>query len=367
MSSTAPESGPESAVGRAAALPDRLRGAHMALVGPTASGKSAVAMELARARIASGTPTEIVSCDSMQVYRGMDIGTAKATRCEQAEVRHHLIDLVEPSVDHNLPRFLEVARGVLQDLEERGVSALLVGGTGLYVRGLVDGFTPPPHFPEIAAELEATSDTSVLTARLARLDPVALSRIPPGNRRRIVRALEVSIGSGTPFSAHGEALDHYGPTPYFICGLRPERDALGGAIDGRYERQMRDGFLEEVRSLRRLDRPMSRTARQALGYRELLEHLEGGPPLEEALRRAKTRTRRFAVRQLRWFGRDPRIEWIRPPGPGRSVSDVALEVNRCWDKCRAGAAPGATSVDPAPLTGQRDRGHAASISRSEDT
>ncbi len=305
-------------------------GSHLAIVGPTASGKSAVAMQLARDLMDHGVRVEIVSCDSMQVYRGMDIGTAKPSLADRAEVPHHLIDLVEPSEDHNLAMFIDEAREVVSGIESRGARAVLVGGTGLYVRGIVDDFTPPPHFPDITAELEAVEDTSKLTERLAELDPLGLSRIPPGNRRRIVRALEVSLGTGIPFSRHGTDLEQYGPTRFALVGLRPERDVLTRAIAQRYEEQMSQGFLEEVRVLASLVPPMSRTARQALGYRELLDHLDGAMVLEKSLETARVRTRKFAVRQLRWFGRDPRIVWVPPPGPGRSVGAVAVEIRDRW-------------------------------------
>lgn len=344
------------------------RGLHLGLVGPTASGKSAVAMELARSRIRSGTPTEILSCDSMQVYRGMDIGTAKPTPSDRSEVPHHLIDLVDPSEDHNLPRFLQAARSVLEDIEARGSSALLVGGTGLYVRALVDGFTPPPHFPGIAAELERIEDTAVLTARLDDLDPAAMSRIPAGNRRRIIRALEVSLGTGVPFSEHGGTLERYAPTPFVLCGLRPSRDALTEAINNRFDSQMAAGFLAEVTALSEAQPPMSRTARQALGYRDLLGHLRGEADLGDALTAAKMRTRRFSVRQLRWFGRDPRIEWFEPPGGDRPTVQVAAELDLLWRKCAAGEIASASSVDEAPLSvPQPGRSSAAQDPRSSKT
>lgn len=322
-------------------------GVHMCLVGPTASGKSAVAMDLARMRIAAGVPTEIVSCDSMQVYRGMDIGTAKPTAAERAEVPHHLIDIADPSEDHNLPRFLHAARDALAGIEARGAAALLVGGTGLYVRALVDDFTPPPHFPDIAAELESNPDTAELAARLHELDPVALERIPAGNRRRIIRALEVGIGTGVPFSEHGEAFGSYPATPFVMCGLRPDRDVIAEAIGDRFDAQMAAGFLDEVAALSKIRPPMSRTARQALGYRELLAHLRGETDLEGAVSEAKLATRRFAVRQLRWFGRDPRIEWFDPPDADRTAAQLATELDLLWRKSAAGGTGGTGTVEPA--------------------
>ena len=326
--------------------PDRFvgqPGRHLALVGPTASGKSAVAMELARSRNAQGLPTEIVSCDSMQVYRRMDIGTAKPSVSEREEIPHHLIDLVDPWEDHDLVMFLRAARAVLADIESRGASAVVVGGTGLYFRGVVDGLTPPPQFPAIAAELDSDPDTAALAQRLAELDPLALSRIPPGNRRRIIRALEVTLGTGVPFSAHGDAMGRYEPTPFVVVGLRPDRERLTTAINQRLDRQMDEGFLAEVADLHGLEPPMSRNARHALGYRELLGHLEDGVALDESLRTARIRTRRFAVSQLRWFNRDPRINWLDPGDGPPPVSALAARIGeQLWKPAAGGSGRTAT-------------------------
>jgi tRNA dimethylallyltransferase len=319
---------------------ERTPGRHLALVGPTASGKSAVALALALRRQADGRPTELVSCDSMQVYRGMDIGTAKPTRAEQALVQHHLIDLVVASEEHNLPRFVAAARAALDDIEARGADAILVGGTGLYVRALVDHFDPPPHFPDLADAMDAVADTSELTDRLRELDPEALDRIPPGNRRRLVRALEVTLGTGRPFSSFGEGFDRYPPTPFVVVGLWPTRDVLAARIAARYEAQMAAGFLGEVEELQRMGDRVSRTAAQALGYRELLAHLRGECDLPSALERARVRTRRFAVRQQRWFGRDPRIEWFEPPG---DVDAVVGSIDHLWRE-RAAAGLGSLAT-----------------------
>lgn len=280
----------------------------LVVVGPTASGKSSVALEVARRRRVAGQPTEIVSCDSMAVYRGMDIGTATPSPAVRSEVPHHLVDVVDPSEEYSVSAFTEQVRSVLDDLRERGVHAVLVGGTGLYVRAVTDGLVPPPRYPEVAEQLEAEPDTSVLLARLERLDPLAASRIPAGNRRRVVRALEVTIGSGRPFSSAGPGLDVYPPTPFVQVGLDVPRDVLAARIRARYDAQLEQGFVDEVRSLAATG--PSRTAREALGYRELLGYLRGESTLDEAVATAVVRTRRFAVRQERWFRRDPRITWF---------------------------------------------------------
>ena len=277
----------------------------LAIVGPTASGKSALALAYARA----AADVELVSADAMQVYRGMDLGTAKPTPAELAEVPHHLIDIAEPGDDFSLARFVELGRAAIADIEARGKRALVVGGTGLYVRGLVDDLEVPGQFPEVRAELDADEDTSALHRRLAELDPLAASRMEPTNRRRIVRALEVTVGAGRRFSSFGPGLDSYPDIPTRLVGLDPPLDELDARIEARVATMLDAGLLDEVRGLQR---SMARTARQALGYKELLEHLESAVPLEEAILRIAGRTRRFARRQRRWFRRDPRIRWVPP-------------------------------------------------------
>jgi len=282
---------------------------HLALVGPTASGKSALALELARRH----GDVEIVSVDSMQVYRGMDIGTAKPSPAERAEVAHHLLDVCGPDDDYTVARYQRDCLAALADIEARGRRAVLVGGTGLYLQAIVDGLDIPGRYPQVRAELDTESDEA-LHARLTRLDPLAASRIEPSNRRRTLRALEVTIGAGRPFSSFGPGLDHYADAPFPIMGIDRQRDDLDHRIEARYESQMADGFLAEVRGLLAGPGGLGRTARQALGYAELVEHLEVGTPLDEALTHAVQRTRRFARRQQRWFHRDRRIVWIDAAG-----------------------------------------------------
>jgi tRNA dimethylallyltransferase len=300
----------------------RPNGRHLALVGPTASGKSALALAMARQR----DDVELVTVDSMQVYRGMDIGTAKPSRAEQAEIRHHLLDMCDPDEDYTVARFQRDCLAVLADIEARGKRAILVGGTGLYLQAITDDLELPARYPEVRADLERDADTADLFVRLEQLDPLAASRMEPTNRRRIVRALEVTIGSGRRFSSFGPGLEEYPRSPFPIFGLTIERPLLDLRIAQRYRHQMDEGFLGEVQAL--LDRPngLSRTARQALGYAELLAHLEDNLPLDEALETALTRTKRFARRQQRWFGRDPRINWIATEG--EESSNLVAELAR---------------------------------------
>lgn len=294
---------------------------HLALVGPTASGKSALALELAR-RMGG---VEIVSVDSMQVYRGMDIGTAKPTLAEQAEFRHHLLDLADPAEDFSVARFQAAAVEALDGIEARGHRALLVGGTGLYLQAVVDGLALPGRWPDLRAELEeeaaSLAGVGALYGRLAAADPVAAARIEPGNARRVVRALEVTIGSGRPFSSFGPGVGAFGPTDRFrLAGVWLPRAVVAARIEGRLDAQMAAGFADEVRALHRPpSRVLSRTAGQALGYHEIGRALAGECTMDEAVADTVTRTRSFARRQRMWFRRDPRIVWL-----GTAQNPVAL-------------------------------------------
>lgn len=298
----------------------------LAVVGVTASGKSAAALDIAR----SDPRVELVSVDSMQIYRGMDIGTAKPTAAEQREVRHHLIDVVDPTRDFTVSQFQAAARTAIADIEARGQRPLLVGGTGLHLRAVIDDLEIPAKYPEVAASLDAEAETEALHQRLAELDPVAASRMEPNNRRRVLRALEVTVGSGRPFSSFGPGLEQYGPTRFRLVGLRRPRAEINARIEERYRRQMAAGFLDEVEALAALGPALSRTARQALGYRQLLEHLEGRCSLEEAIERAVVATRQFARRQERWFRRDPRITWI---DVGDNPMEAATQLMGHWTQC----------------------------------
>jgi tRNA dimethylallyltransferase len=279
-------------------------------VGPTASGKSALALAVARHL----GDVELVSVDSMQVYRGMDVGTAKPSPAERAEVPHHLLDLADPDEDFSVARFQAAAREALAGIEARGHRALLVGGTGLYLQAVVDGLTVPGAWPSVRAELESAAATSAgvgaLYRRLAEADPSAAARIEPTNARRIVRALEVTVGSGRPFSSYGPGLGRYPPTPFRLAGVWLPRAVVSARIESRFRAQLEAGWVEEVSELARRPAGLSRTARQALGYRELLAFVGGLCGLQEAVDAAVTRTRAFARRQRMWFRRDPRVVWF---------------------------------------------------------
>lgn len=281
----------------------------VAVVGPTASGKSAVAMAVAEQL----GDVELVSIDSMQVYRGMDIGTAKPSAAERAAVRHHLLDLVDPADAFTVAEFQRAYAVALADIAGRGGRAVLVGGTGLYHRAAIDGLDLPGEWPEIRLRLLAEADATgpePLHRRLIAIDPDAASKMEPTNTRRIVRALEVCEGSGRLFSSFGPGLDAYPPTPVAQIGLRWDRAALSARIEQRVHQMIEAGLLAEVARLHAAPGGLSRTAAQALGYKELIAHLDGACSLAAAVEQVVVRTRQFAVRQLRWFGRDPRVRWV---------------------------------------------------------
>ena len=303
----------------------------VALVGPTASGKSSVAHEVACRASESGRAVgtipevELLSVDSMAVYRGMDIGTAKPTPQQQIEASYHLIDLADPSEEFTVTRFQRAAREALSGIAARGHGALLVGGTGLYLRSVIDDLHFPGRYPEVAARLWAELDAAGppasderrgaclgLHGRLAELDPVAAGRMESANERRVVRALEVTMGAGQPFSSFGPGLERYPPTPVHLVGMAPDPDESRDRIAERFSAMMAGGLLDEVQTLATRPQGLARTARQALGYRELLAYVEHGVPLDEAVDEAVRRTRVFARRQAAWFRRDPRIRWVEP-------------------------------------------------------
>ncbi|HXX91935.1 MAG TPA: tRNA (adenosine(37)-N6)-dimethylallyltransferase MiaA [Acidimicrobiales bacterium] len=298
----------------------------MALVGPTATGKSTLALALARRR----PGVEIVSVDSMAVYRGMDIGTAKADAAARAAVPHHLLDQVEPDEPYTVHQFQRAARRALADIAGRGNRALLVGGTGLYLRAVVDDLELPGRFPEVVVALERDAQgpagVAGLHARLAALDPVAAARTTTTNRRRVVRALEVTIGAGRPFSSFGPGLQAYPPTAVTLVGIPFVAELHDPRIEARFAALVDAGLVEEVRALSARPGGLSRTARQALGYREVLAHLEEGVPLHAALEQAVRRTKAFARRQWAWFRRDPRIRWLDPQG------ELLEQLLACWDE-----------------------------------
>jgi len=285
-----------------------------ALVGPTAAGKTALALELAPVLGA-----EVVSADAMLVYRGMDIGTAKPTAAERARVPHHLVDVVDPNEEFSVARFQPMARAAIAGILARGRVPLLVGGSGLYFHAVVDEFEFPPTDATVRCRLEAEAGRVGLPALYERLtgsDPAAAARIQPGNLRRVVRALEVIELTGRPFSSFRWAMDH--PVSRYqlaVLGLDPGPERLRERVADRVAAMAAAGLVDEVRQLG--TGPLSRTARQALGYKEVLDALERGGSISDALGEVVARTRAYTRRQLAWFRRDPRVRWgTLPGGPG---------------------------------------------------
>jgi tRNA dimethylallyltransferase len=275
------------------------------ILGPTASGKSDAAMAAAQV---NGN-TQIVVCDAMQVYKRMDIGTAKPTTEDQQLVQHHCIDLVAPSARFTVSDYQKDARAAVAKIHETGANALVVAGTGLYLTSLIDELSFPGEWPAVRAELQREPDVAALYRHLKALDPVAAKNIERSNRRRIERALEVCIGSGKPFSDNAPGTGAYPDNGVVQIGLLWPRDVLVKRVESRVKAMLQRGFLEEVVQLRK-DGAMSQTARQALGYAELNRHLDGRCTLDQAVGDIVIHTRQFAVRQERWFRRDPRIRWV---------------------------------------------------------
>jgi tRNA dimethylallyltransferase len=282
------------------------------IAGPTASGKTALAMALAR-RLGA----EIVSADSQQVYRHFDVGTAKPSAAEFAGVPHHLLSAVDPFESFSAARFQQLADEAIAGIAARGRRALVVGGTGLYVRILLHGVVPaPPAEPDLRRALEREAreiGREGLHRRLAKVDPETAARVRPTDLVRIVRALEIHALTGTTASRfrrdHRFAEDRY---PYRLLVLDPPREELYRAIDERTGRMFRDGLVEEVRRLLSLGYREAPPMR-SVGYAQALSHLEGALTLEEAMERAARETRRYAKRQLTWFRREPGAEFLAPP------------------------------------------------------
>jgi tRNA dimethylallyltransferase len=281
--------------------------APVVILGPTASGKSDVAMALARQH----SEVELVAVDAMQVYRRMDIGTAKPSTGDRATVQHHCLDLVDAAEEFTLTDFVAATSEAIALIEEHNNRAVLVAGTGLYLRSITDPMEVPGRWPDVHAELEeraSVEGVEALHRQLVALDPSAATKMEPTNVRRVVRALEVTIGSGRPFSSFGPGVDTYPPVAIHQFGLRWPRPVLSRRIAERVHRMIDGGLVAEVESL--AQGPISRTARQALGYKEMFDYLDGVSTLDAAIDTIVIRTRQFAVRQERWFRRDPRIRWI---------------------------------------------------------
>ncbi len=287
------------------------------LNGPTASGKTALAVRVAQLLRERGGAAEIVNADSMLVYRGMDIGTAKPTPAERGGITHHLIDIFDVTQTASVAAFQRLARAAIADCRARGVTPILVGGSALYVHAILDDFEFPGTDPAVRARLEdelTRLGPAALHRRLADASSEAAADILPGNGRRIVRALEVIELTGSwraTLPDWSYALD--GVRQW---GLEVPREALDERIEARVERMWASGLVTEVRTLLGRGLRDGRTASRALGYRQVMAHLDGELTEDEAKQRTVAGTRRFARKQLGWFRRDPRIRWLPADEPG---------------------------------------------------
>ncbi len=290
----------------------------LAIVGPTASGKSALAMQVARDR----GDVEVVAVDAFTIYRGMDIGTAKPSIQDRAEVPHHLVDVLEPTVDVTVAWFRDRAREAIDDVRGRGRIPLLVGGSGLYFRAVVDPLDFPPTDPDVRRDVASrwADDVPGAHEHLARLDPEAAARIERDNLRRTVRALEVHEITGRRFSEFRTDWDDHESVfgdDLVVVRLDPDRDALRDTIDERAERMVSAGLVQECRTLRETHGELSTTARQAIGYAEAFAVLDGEGEESELATAIARRTRAYARRQRSWFRRDPRAV-VHEPAAARA-------------------------------------------------
>ena len=297
------------------------------IVGPTAAGKTALSVRLARKYGA-----EIVSCDSMQLYRGMDIGTAKPTADETGGVPHHMIDCLDPREPYSVSRYVEDADACVQDILRRGRRVIVVGGTGLYVDSLIAGrqFAPYPETGrrEELTKIAETQGIEVLMDRLRQVDPAAAARIHPSNRKRVIRALEIYLETGKTMTEH-DAETKEQPDKYDPCWIGLDyvnRETLYRRIDIRVEKMIEQGLVDEVRRLLDSGVPAAATAMQAIGYKELTAYLRGEGTLPDAVAAIQQASRRYAKRQRTWFRRNEAIHWIELPDAPFDPFDAACRI-----------------------------------------
>lgn len=292
----------------------------VAVVGATAAGKSGLSLDLAE-RLGG----EVVNSDAMQLYRGMDIGTAKLPEAERRGIAHHLLDLLDVTEPASVAEYQGLARATIGELRDRGRTPVLVGGSALYTRAVLDRFDFPGTDPAVRERLERELDehgVRRLFDRLRDVDPVSAGRIEPDNGRRIVRALEVVEITGAPFSARLPVQEYVDPHSIQI-GVDIDRETLDARIRQRVEEMFEAGFVEEVERLLAAGLATSRTAATAIGYREVAQHLAGDLTLDEAKLRTAVKTRQFARRQDAWFRKDPRVVWVAYDDPDRVEKAIA--------------------------------------------
>ena len=298
------------------------------IAGPTASGKTALAVELAKQQ--NG---EVVSCDSMQIYKGMDIGTAKPTREEMQGIVHHMLDVAEPNEDFSVSRYCEMAAPIVDDIISRGKTAIIAGGTGLYMDALIRGnaFAPYPS-TGMREKLEQQADAEGMEAMLSLLrsiDPDSAARLHIADRKRIIRALEVYYETGETITAHNlktqQIPDRYQPVWFALEDA--DRSALYRRIDSRVEKMLAQGLLDEIKGLLAKGIPEKSTAMQAIGYKEFVDYLQGRCSLADATALVQQSSRHYAKRQLTWFRRNKAIHWIQRES-GETTGEILIRCRR---------------------------------------
>jgi tRNA dimethylallyltransferase len=303
-----------------------------ALIGPTASGKTEIALDVAPALHA-----EIVSLDSMQVYRGMDVGTAKPSAEERNRVPHHMIDVADPARPYSVASFQSSARAAVAQILLRGRRPLLAGGSGLYYRAVVDELDFPPTDPRLRANIQQREPTE-LVERLRSDDPQAAEQIHPANVRRVVRALEVMELTGRRFSDFRTAWDAYRSRyDLVVAGLDLPVELLADRITGRVDRMLEGGLVDEARSMLGRGLRDALTASRAIAYPEAVAHLDGSLTLEEMRGLIIRKTRRFARRQMSWFRADPRVEWFDASDTRRAAGEIRAYYEQELDRRNEGA------------------------------
>lgn len=295
------------------------------IAGPTASGKTALAVELAKL-----TNGEVVSCDSMQVYRRMDIGTAKPTRDEMQDIPHHMLDVAEPDEDFSVSRYCDMATPIVDDILARGKTAIIAGGTGLYMDALIRGNTFAPY-PSTGRrqELEALAAEKGIEAVLSALrevDPESAERLHPSDQKRIIRAMEVYLETGETITAHNIKTQQIPPryTPLWFALEDENRAELYSRIDRRVDGMLQAGLIDEIRALLDSGIPAKCTAMQAIGYKEFVCALNGEITIAEAADQVRQASRHYAKRQLTWFRRNGAIHWLRR-GLGQTTAEIVLK------------------------------------------
>ncbi|WP_245792870.1 tRNA (adenosine(37)-N6)-dimethylallyltransferase MiaA [Boudabousia marimammalium] len=294
----------------------------IAIVGPTASGKTGLSISVAQQL----SPAAIISADAMQLYRGMDIGTAKATLTERQGIDHYQLDVLEVTDEASVAAYQKAAREQLQSLENNGTTPIVTGGSGLYLRALLDRIEFPGTDSKLRAQLEAEAEKqgpAVMHRRLAEQDPIAAERIEAPNLRRVIRALEVIALTGKPFSANLPDYTYVKPTVQI--GLRPDLEHLDRNIMLRTQQMFKDGLIEETAALIPQGLREGKTSSRATGYAQALAVLDGKMTEAEAIESIALATRQLARRQIKWFRRDPRIHWINTPQPAESILHQALK------------------------------------------